>query len=372
MADIKELYRAVTTQAPAPPDPIARQRREQARRVRRRRYGGYAVAAAIAVLGTLAVVRATDRREPAPPLGTPSLSPLPFLSYGSYRLNVRTGEVEPFGVYEGGFAWAPSPVDPQRYAFSKEDEEGMLQVWVAGLDEAPRQLTDLPGAGAPVWSPDGHWIAFSGGWELGGEDDQHIYVVEVDTGDVTELPGETSWPSAPSWSPDGSKIVYAVLRTGEAVEGLPFLPKHWQLWEVDVTVDGDRMVAGRPRTLTGDEDAPAAMPSVSPDGTLIAYVQLPWSISQDEELGPHSLRLLHEDGTTVELVPPMPGLADPRWSPDGRTISFKVTGVDGGWEAWTVDVPTGEIRRVSRGWPFNWADADTVHIEVNGSSELLR
>jgi dipeptidyl aminopeptidase/acylaminoacyl peptidase len=358
MPDVKELYEDITRQAPPQRDPLGRQHGRQRRAVRNRKIGAMAVAA-ILILGLAWIVRPGAPSQV--PAVTPTPPPLPTLAGGSYLLDVETGEVEAAGHVEGGFAWAPSPTDPLREAFNKEDEDGLRQVWVTSVDEL-RRLTDLPDASAPVWSPDGRWVAFATGWTRQRSAPQ-VYVAEVDSGVVSQLTDEPLGADAPTWSPDGTSIIYGASRLGQEVEGLPILPQYSTLREVDLLIDGNVIRAGRTTEVIGDQADPADMPSWASSGDVVAYVRTasPTSRLPDADA---SLWLLDlRSGRTEQLVPDRPGLADPRFSPDDERISFKVEGPDG-WEAWVVDVATGEARRLSQGYPFTWADATHVHIDV--------
>jgi dipeptidyl aminopeptidase/acylaminoacyl peptidase len=85
-------------------------------------------------------------------------------------------------------------------------------VFVSGVDgtDPPRQISDGPYEhGAPVWSPDGHWLACSAarheGWDIDLAVD--IWRFAVDGAEpprrLTKTDAAYAWPS---WSPDGSKL----------------------------------------------------------------------------------------------------------------------------------------------------------------------
>ena len=97
---------------------------------------------------------------------------------------------------------------------------GNADIWLAPGNAKPVNLTTHPGQDHwASWSPDGSRIAFTrtvgpvycvANPTLGtGPREMDIFVIDVDgTGErnVTDKPGQEWWPS---WSPDGTRIVYA-------------------------------------------------------------------------------------------------------------------------------------------------------------------
>jgi Tol biopolymer transport system component len=163
-----------------------------------------------------------------------------------------------------------------------------------GLGEASGE------AGPPVWSPDGSLIAFD---TLDG-----IYVVRPDrTGlrRVSRYQGEHAcYDLEPSWSPDGTRLVFAVLCEGGS-EGI---------WTVNA--DG----SGRTQLIAGDyETTDYRYPAWSPDGTKIAFVGLTGGPS---EFAWH-IYVMSPDGSDVVRLTDGPGTrGTPAWSPDGTKIAF--------------------------------------------------
>jgi Tol biopolymer transport system component len=293
---------------------------------------------------------------------------LPLLAPGAYVLDVRSGDPEPFAapVEGGGYAWAPSPTNPGRYAFLKEDDEGKVRVWITSVEEL-RQLDSPTDPMAPVWSPDGRWVAFSAGWTHPFGVPQ-IYVAEADTGMVAQVTAERRGASSPSWTPDGTGLLYGARREGKVIDGIPFYPQFWVIRQMQV-IEGGELRLGTATTLVGEQADPAETPAMSPDGRYLAYVRL--ATKTYSPASEASLRLLDfTTMTSVELVPEMPGLADPRWSPDGRTISFKIGDPIENAEAWIVDAQTHEVERLARGYPFSWIDEDHVHTDVVGTPDV--
>jgi Tol biopolymer transport system component len=141
--------------------------------------------------------------------------------------------------------WSP---DGTRITFTSR-RDGRSHVYVMNTDgSGTKQLTSgTSDDSAPAWSPDGAQIAFSRG--------NHLYVVPVSGGEprrVThELGGEER---EPAWSPDGKWIVYTYRRPAYSTR---------ELWRV--RPDG----SGRgPITRM---NAHAIAPSFSPDGTKIVF-----------------------------------------------------------------------------------------------------
>ena len=119
-----------------------------------------------------------------------------------------------------GRNWRPnfSP-DGKRFAF--ESVSGSSEIWACDSDGSNcGQLTSLRGtAGAPRWSPDGHYIAF----EFRPKERSEIYLLEMGGGMprlLPTLPGADN--GGPSWSRDGKWIYFYSDRGGE----------HFQLWRV--------------------------------------------------------------------------------------------------------------------------------------------
>ncbi len=122
------------------------------------------------------------------------------------------------------------------------------------------------------------------------------------------LPQATSGPTSPSWSPDGTELVYSMQGT---------------LWR-------QRLGSGEARQLT---DGPGYdyQPDWSPDGRTIVYASY--------DGGEIELRLLDlVAGASRPLVRNGAVNVDPRWSPDGRSVAFVSTLHEGLFHVFVVDV----------------------------------
>jgi Tol biopolymer transport system component len=141
------------------------------------------------------------------------------------------------------------------------------------------------GIASPVASPDGTHVAFRA---LNA-----LWLLTIGRPTPTKLVADGYFNSDPDFTPDGSSIVYASDRAGNA-----------DLWQRDLTTGEERRLSGLPGAQLA--------PRISPDGGRIAYA--------DQDGVTWVLDLA--TGTPTQVTPPlfMPGR--PTWSPDGTTIAL--------------------------------------------------
>jgi len=117
--------------------------------------------------------------------------------------------------------WSP---DGTKIAFAS-DQDDNYDIWTMNADGSGRmKLTSRTGwNGIPRWSPDGSKLAFVAEVTNGhGEAAYEIFVVNADGSGMKQLTDSTKWNvndqegeeltrwnSAPTWSPDSSKILFA-------------------------------------------------------------------------------------------------------------------------------------------------------------------
>jgi TolB protein len=134
-------------------------------------------------------------------------------------------EPQPSGVAEpcraGSFVGSWSP-DGQRIVYYSAilRPEGANSFWICtvNIDGSPPQVLVSEPAdklhAEPYWSPDGRYIAFrddrDGNCSVGGGSCNYdIYILDLETGEETNVTRHPSLDIEPAWSPDGEWIIFA-------------------------------------------------------------------------------------------------------------------------------------------------------------------
>jgi len=219
-------------------------------------------------------------------------------------------------------------------------------------------LSDTSRLWAPAFSPDGHEIAYSrdepdGLW--------HLWLVPAIGGSARQLTAGNVPEIYPRFTPDGSEIIF---NTWGAE---PF-----RLWRIpsrggpakplsapgsgsdalgDVSPDGSSIVftrtenkvshlyvasadgRGEPRRLLNE---PGDVPRWSPDGKWISF-----SPNRGYSSG---VSIVHPDGTGLKRLTEHGGWAV--WWPDGQQIGFQTVGPDGNSRIQFFKMKTGELRTI--------------------------
>ena len=129
---------------------------------------------------------------------------------------------------DSGPSWSP---DGKRIAFSSyrdghpDRRPGWLtsEIYVMDADGGNQQnITDHPNSDlSPAWSPDGKRIAFGSDrdeiLDIHGFPTYEIYVMDADGENPQNLTNNRHDDWAPSWSPDGKRIVFISYREGHFI-----------------------------------------------------------------------------------------------------------------------------------------------------------
>ena len=160
----------------------------------------------------------------------------------------------------------------------------------------------------PALSFDGRKITFNGG-DAGDQLTWEIYVLDLATGEETQLTNNRVLDAHPDWSPDGSRIVFGSFRdAGGNPSGTADI-------YVMRSVDGGDLVR---LTDSSWEDND---PEWSPDGSRIAYK----STRNTRQGGREEIFTMNADGSNPQRLTTTSGWQsdhDPSWSPSSDEILF--------------------------------------------------
>jgi dipeptidyl aminopeptidase/acylaminoacyl peptidase len=193
------------------------------------------------------------------------------------------------------FAWAP---DSRRLALIISDP-----VRAAG---APK-----PKNSPPIVTGRFHFKQDGDGY-LGAQR-SHLYLFEIETGQLTQLTSGEHDESAPSWSPDGRQIAYVTQRGDDT-------NRTGKIWLH--LIEPRAGATERPLTALDGAygDTPAGLrPQWSPDGRRIAYLQ--GGDARWIYYAPLQLALIDAVSGAVTLPAPIDRwFSQLRWAPDGKSV----------------------------------------------------
>jgi Tol biopolymer transport system component len=237
------------------------------------------------------------------------------------------GGGEPHAVAEHGFLprWSP---DGRQIAFTRgyhrlADYGLDMDGWVLGIDASERVLAPahewITGFGedmGPVWSPDGHWVAYHSHrsatavplYESPGRTDD-IWLKQVSGGPEIRLTDFGFEVGPPDWAPDGRHLIF----DSWDKDGVPRFAKPWI-----ITIDPS----------TGQPLGSARMPlpagvagitgeSWSPRGDEIAFVQ---RIDDTKR----ALWISRADGSAARKLVEFQSytIGGVAWTPDGKQLLY--------------------------------------------------
>lgn len=190
------------------------------------------------------------------------------------------------------------------------------------------------------FSPDGHWITFTG--ERNGDGNSDIYRVRTNGSDLQELVGTPSVEDGAVMSPDGRHVAYVSTANGYRAN----------IWVVDVDSGKRWNVTDTPQTPWANASLPNGYfrPSWSSDGKWLAFSsdrntgwyghgdqtflgQTGWEHTQ--ELSIYAVR---PNGSDFRQVATRKGnggwsLGSPKWSKDGKRVIFYEMTREATWDS---------------------------------------
>jgi dipeptidyl aminopeptidase/acylaminoacyl peptidase len=186
-------------------------------------------------------------------------------------------------------------------------------------------------SGDYAFSPDGSRVAFSNYVKEGPQDCcNEIFEMNSDGTGLSQVTHDQAYASFPSWSPDGTEIVFTSYRGDGYVpgcDGSTLCPGN--LYAIGADGTGERQLT--------DDPADESMPSWSPDGTTIAFRRARGGSGD-------GLFVMNADGSGVveHAFPPRGLILDPEWSPDGSRILFLFAGPQERFGVWVQSADGSE------------------------------
>ncbi|HEU4391228.1 MAG TPA: hypothetical protein VFV34_25745, partial [Blastocatellia bacterium] len=235
--------------------------------------------------------------------------------------------------------------DGKSVVYVKKDDGNLdiFQQRVGGGN--PRNLTDDSPSDdtQPAYSPDGEHIAFRSERDGGG-----IFVMGASGESARRL---TEFGFNPSWSHDGTQIVFATQGAQDPIaRGSP----QSELWVVDVTSNGRRRIS----------EADAVQPAWSPNGYRVAY----WNRHSGGQRDVWTISAT--GGDPVQVTDDESDDWNPVWSPDGAYLYF-VSARGGNMNVWRVRIKEETGKVLSNPEPVTLPSSSTQHICLSRDGQKM-
>ena len=267
---------------------------------------------------------------------------------GSQQVNLTQHPAEDYNP-----AWSPNG---KQIVFSSDRTDGVFDLYLMNPDgkNVQKVFKDDEYRRYPAWSPDGKHIAyaqadkrkaiFAWGARFAPTADHTLYIATANGTSIEKL----TKGFEPSWSPDGSQLIFVVL-------GL----KHTPLGLFDLQTRTEKVL--RPEKLPW-----TLSPRWSPQGDKIAFGKL--SGARFNERGDlfyreSTLYIANPDGTALQQV--ADGIAlDPTWSPQGNQLIYN-DNIGDVFQLYKTDFNGGnptQLTRAGNNFGADWSNSNVLEI----------
>ena len=251
-----------------------------------------------------------------------------------YVLSLEGGEAQEVTKFKGGvrsFAWSP-------------DSKRLICVSTGEFSDLPKEpgQSDTRHYIHPTYKIDGRGFL--------DQHRQHLWVVDVSSGDVKQITADNDWDdSDPQWSPDGTQIAFSSESSGN----------YWE--DVEDAMNEIWVVSSEGGTPVRVGSHAVGAPQWSPDGKTIAYfIADHWYDSRRLELVPSTGK-----GDARYLVDDLDlSVRDLKWADHGEDLYF-VSGSRGEQRLFRTGVASGGVSKVSSSAAF------VRSLDVNDRSGLM-
>ncbi len=260
------------------------------------------------------------------PTKTPQLPTATFtLTPTSVPLDVVTETIIPTATSVNTPTAAATPVGggDGQIAFAS-DRSGIPQIYLTNLTSNNAQpITNMPnGACQPSWSPDGSKLVFVSPCPREYDisevppKDTALYIINADGSKQTELPTAPGGDFEPAWAPDGKRIAFTSIRDG-----------YMQIYLINLA---DQKVTRLTNTAS---DVETRQPAWSPLDNQIAYTVKRFGAYQIwtmTDAGQGQQQIARSGNTLWDYAPV--------WSPDGKTVFFTERNANGPVRPWAMSI----------------------------------
>lgn len=213
-----------------------------------------------------------------------------------------------------------------------------------------QQLTSFEGeAHFPVWSPvKGDTRIVFEGRLFEPESTTNIWMLDTANGELVQLTHGNA-DTRPSWSPDGTKIIFGRATTDTSGDGRVTVSDFSDIYVLD-------LASGEEKNLTDTPKVSEFNFAWSPDGDLIVFTSIRRDANSDGSINQNdseNLFMLPSSGGNEQLL----NLRDravfsPSWSLDGRFILVLVLDEERQTAIWRYDNWTEDFIRITEPGPY--------------------